>query len=134
MRDGGGPRVREKPNAPKKGASDARLLRAEGCEVNLSGRRCGQPDAEKGGERDQERKELTPISTRRGSFLMSGCGGGGPGENSRQMPAKKQKALNSASTVPAASTTMYSGMTSFSAALAPTPLASAARPVRTQAA
>ena len=64
---------------------------------------------------------------------MSGCGGGGPGENSRQMPAKKQKALNSASTVPAAST-MYSGMTSFSAALAPTPLASAARPVRTQAA
>src|SRR6476469_5181312 len=49
------------------------------------------------------RKELTPISTKRGSILMSGCGGGGPAEkNSRQMPAKKQKALNRASTVPAA--------------------------------
>jgi hypothetical protein len=64
---------------------------------------------------------------------VSGWGGAGPGNTWRQIAAPKQKALNSTKTVPTAQRPTR-GITPSRSFLAPTPLASAARPVRTQAA
>ena len=79
------------------------------------------------------RKPLTAISSTGGMRGVSGWGGGGPAKSWRQTAAPKQKALNATSTVPTAHTP-HSGITPSSSFLAPTPLASAASPVRTQAA
>jgi hypothetical protein len=130
MRDGGGPRVREKPNAPKKGASDARLLRAEGCEVNLSGRRCGRTRCRKGRRARSDNERVDADQHKARQLLNVGLRRRRPGREFALDAGEEAEGAEQRGTVPAASTT-YSGMTSFSAALAPTPLASAARPVRT---
>jgi hypothetical protein len=77
-----------------------------------------------------------PLTTRRSAGGMrgvSGWGGGGPGNTWRQIAAPKQKALNRTKTVRTAQSP-HSGIIPSRSFFAPTPLASAARPVRTQAA
>ncbi len=64
---------------------------------------------------------------------MSGMGGGGPAQTSRQTAAMKQKAAKRTMTVPV-SRISQSGSRPPRTFLAPTPAASAANPVRTQAA
>jgi hypothetical protein len=68
-----------------------------------------------------------------GMRRTSGIGGGAPVKNCRHTAAPKQKALNSTSRVPVPMIIQV-GTTPSSNFLAPMPLASAASPVRTQAA
>ena len=79
------------------------------------------------------RKPLADARSRSGNRRVSGLGGHALGLNSRQIAAPKQKALNSIRTEPVAPTSK-AGTTLVRSALAPTPDASAANPVRTQAA
>ena len=64
---------------------------------------------------------------------LAGAGGGGPGSSCRHTAAAKQKPLNSTSTLPVRPISQP-GRTLDSSEWAPMPLASATRPVRTQAA
>jgi hypothetical protein len=66
-------------------------------------------------------------------WRTSGLGGGAPANNSHQMAAPKQNPLNRISTVPTPITSQCPSAPA-NKVRAPTPLASAARPVRIQAA
>ena len=79
------------------------------------------------------RKPLTAMSSAGGMRGVSGCGGGAPEKTWRQTAAPKEKALNRTRIVPTPQI-IQSATTPSRSFLAPTPLASAARPVRTQAA
>ena len=93
-----------------------------------------EPDAEQGGAgHEHEDRELKATSSGAGRRGVSALRVSAPGRSSRQTAAPKQKALNATSTKPAR-TMSHSGTTPSSTFLVPTPLASAASPVRTQAA
>jgi hypothetical protein len=79
------------------------------------------------------RNRFTVISTVRGIRATSGAGGGGPGLRCRQIAAPKQN-MPKAISFEASAWISYSGKSPVRRARAPTPLASANSPVRTQAA
>src|SRR3954453_11737687 len=96
--------------------------------------RAAEPDADESAECYEDQEAVDRDEQRRGNARRVGVRGGGAPEKSwRQTAAPKEKALNRTRIVPTAQI-IHSGTTPTRSFLAPTPLASAASPVRTQAA